>query len=95
MSQDRSVADVKAHLSSCLKAVEAGEEVVITRHGKPIAVLVGATEWARRRDASAGGLLSLIGDAGADAGADGNAFADDMAQRVRERSAGRPLPTWD
>lgn len=32
--------DAKTHLSSLLDKVEAGEEVVITRHGKPIARLV-------------------------------------------------------
>jgi prevent-host-death family protein len=34
------VADAKARLSSLLDAVEAGEAVVITRRGKPIAELV-------------------------------------------------------
>lgn len=32
--------DAKTHLSSLLDKVEAGEEVVIARHGKPIARLV-------------------------------------------------------
>lgn len=34
------VAEAKTHLSSLLDAVEAGEAVVITRRGKPIAELV-------------------------------------------------------
>lgn len=34
------VANAKSHLSSLLAAVEAGEEVVITRRGRPIARLV-------------------------------------------------------
>lgn len=32
-----SVAEAKAHLSDILKQVEAGEEVVITRRGRPVA----------------------------------------------------------
>jgi prevent-host-death family protein len=32
----------KAHLSELLDKVEAGEEVVITRHGRPVARLVSA-----------------------------------------------------
>jgi prevent-host-death family protein len=32
-----SVAEAKAHLSALLAKVEAGEDVVITRHGRPIA----------------------------------------------------------
>ena len=31
------LAQAKAHLSDLLDRVEAGEEVVITRHGKPVA----------------------------------------------------------
>ena len=34
-----SVATAKAHLSSLLDAAAAGEEITITRHGKPIAKL--------------------------------------------------------
>lgn len=32
-----SLAQAKAHLSELLDKVESGEEVVITRHGKPVA----------------------------------------------------------
>jgi len=34
-----SLARAKAHLSELLDKVEAGEEVVITRHGRPVAQL--------------------------------------------------------
>ena len=34
-----SVAEAKAHLSELLNQVEAGEEIVITRRGQPIACL--------------------------------------------------------
>ena len=36
--------EAKTHLSSLVDAVEAGEEVVITRHGKPVAKLVRAND---------------------------------------------------
>jgi prevent-host-death family protein len=36
--------DAKATLSALLQQVEAGEEVVITRHGKPVAKLVPCSE---------------------------------------------------
>ncbi|KAI5916286.1 type II toxin-antitoxin system Phd/YefM family antitoxin [Thauera sp. 2A1] len=38
--QAMSVADAKAHLSELLSQVESGDEVVITRRGRPIARLV-------------------------------------------------------
>ena len=36
--------DAKTHLSALLDRVAAGEEVIITKHGKPIARLVGAQQ---------------------------------------------------
>ena len=33
--------EAKAHLSELLDKVEAGEQVVITRHGKPVANIAG------------------------------------------------------
>lgn len=41
--------DAKTHLSSLLEKVAAGDEVVITKHGKPIARLVRATDADRAR----------------------------------------------
>lgn len=35
-----SLAHAKAHLSELLNAVESGEEVMITRHGRPVARMV-------------------------------------------------------
>ncbi len=39
----------KANLSALLDRVEAGEEIVITRHGKPVACLVSADAAQRAR----------------------------------------------
>ena len=43
------VREAKTHLSRLLEAVEAGEDVVIARAGKPIARLVPATTRTRPR----------------------------------------------
>ncbi|WP_100498344.1 type II toxin-antitoxin system Phd/YefM family antitoxin [Geodermatophilus chilensis] len=43
MSTTVNVHEAKTHLSRLLEAVEAGEDVVIARAGKPIARLVPAT----------------------------------------------------
>lgn len=40
--------EAKTHLSSLLQRVEAGEEVTITKHGRPIARLVPVGEKASR-----------------------------------------------
>ncbi len=41
--------EAKTHLSALLDRVAAGEEVVITKHGKPVARLVGAAQIDRAR----------------------------------------------
>jgi len=41
--------EAKTHLSMLLDRVAAGEEVVITKHGKPVARLVGARRIDRVR----------------------------------------------
>jgi prevent-host-death family protein len=41
--------EAKTHLSTLLNRVAAGEEVVITKHGKPVAQLVGARHIDRTR----------------------------------------------
>ncbi len=43
------VHEAKTHLSRLLARVEAGEEVVITRNGKPVARLVSAERRGRRQ----------------------------------------------
>ncbi len=45
--------EAKTHLSSLLERVAAGEEVVITKHGKPLARLVGATDLDASRSGDA------------------------------------------
>lgn len=36
--------EAKTHLSALLERVAAGEEVIITKHGKPLARLIGAKD---------------------------------------------------
>jgi prevent-host-death family protein len=39
--------DAKAQLSAVIDAAQKGEAAVITRHGKPAAVVLGYDEWQR------------------------------------------------
>ena len=45
--------EAKTHLSELLDRVEAGEELVITRHGRPIARLVPIADARQQRAADA------------------------------------------
>ncbi len=56
-----SVHEAKTHLSRLLRRVENGEEIVISRGGKPVAKLVSATP-ARRREMGFGRGLAIPDD---------------------------------
>ena len=56
--------DAKTHLSSLLDKVEAGEQVLITRHGKPVARLIPEVQTlSSQRDNTVRQLMELRGGA--------------------------------
>ena len=68
------LADAKAHLSAVLDDVAAGQQVVVTRRGRPVARIV-AEPAPRKRSASAW-VEALRGFVEAQPKAGGNAVAD-------------------
>jgi prevent-host-death family protein len=67
------IADAKAHLSALIADIEAGEEVVITRRGKPVARLIAEPEsrtfdwsdldaWVKEAPASPGPTVADLRD---------------------------------
>jgi prevent-host-death family protein len=79
MSKNVSVAEIKAHFADWVRAAEAGESVVITRHGKPVVALVPADELEQlQRLKAAGPEKGLISAAGGWEG------SDELAERVAE-----------
>lgn len=85
MPKNASLADMKAHLSEWVRAAEAGEAVVITRHGKPVVALVPAAEMEQ---------LSRLRAAGPDQGLAGLAGGWEGSEELVERlsTAGRTAP---
>jgi prevent-host-death family protein len=57
-----SVYEAKTHLSRLLDAVEAGEEILITRNGRPVARLVRAVAEPRRRFGTMRGVATVAED---------------------------------
>ena len=55
---DVSIAEAKNRLPELIRAVEDGEEVVITRHGKPVARLAAPPQ--KRRKVILGGMKDRI-----------------------------------
>ena len=65
MRKKMSLALAKAHLSACIRHVEHGNAVVITRHGREVAALVPAEDLEQlerlRKSGPEGGLAGLAG----------------------------------
>ena len=65
MENNISVAEAKATFSECIRKVEAGNTVLITRHGKPVAALVSPGDLEHlerlRKAGPESGLASIVG----------------------------------
>lgn len=65
MEKSISVAEAKATLSECIRKVEAGSAVLITRHGRPVAALVRPSDIEHlerlRKAGPESGLVSVAG----------------------------------
>ena len=89
MARKLSVAQAKSQLAACLRKAENGEPVIITRHGKAVAALVGMerAELLGRRDRRSGaGLAGLVG---------GWKGSEDLVRtltKVRRTRPRRPIP---
>jgi prevent-host-death family protein len=84
-----SIVEAKARLADCLRRAEAGELIVVTRHGKPVAALVPVDlldQLDRLRAMGAeGGLASVAG---------GWQGSEEIAERAvaYKRTVGRKTP---
>jgi prevent-host-death family protein len=63
MSTSMTVSEARAALPQLLDRVGAGEEVTITRHGKPVAVLVRPDALRARRAGEALTVAAAVGEA--------------------------------
>ena len=65
MNRSVPLAEAKATLSDCIREVERGKSVLITRHGKPVAALVHPKDLDNlerlKKAGPEGGLASLAG----------------------------------
>jgi prevent-host-death family protein len=89
MTRRVSAVHAKAQLADCLRKAEAGEPVIITRHGKPVAALVAVDHvgTASLRGPSArSGLAALVG------GWNGSAELVKALRKLRRTSPRRRNP---
>ena len=91
-TEKRPIADVKAHFAQCLRQVERGDSIVLTRHGQAVAALVSIDLFEQlERLIAAGpgaGLASVAG---------GWKGSKEVAEKALEygRSAARRIPELD
>lgn len=86
MPRTLSAARVKAEFAECVRKAEAGEAVVITRHGRPVAALVPADRLKQlERLRASGPEAGLAGLAGGWKGSDQLAATLAGARRSRPR----------
>lgn len=92
MAKSISISRAKANFSAAVREAEAGETLMITRHGRPVAALVGtddAEQLERLRAAGPGeGLASVAG---------GWEDSDELVERISEsaRTGSRGVPALD
>lgn len=91
MTRKIAIAEAKAHFSECVKGVENGDSILITRRGKPIAALVRAEDvvlLARLRAAGpSGGLARVAGKFD-----DAQDFVKEVDRIARSRRGNRRVP---
>jgi prevent-host-death family protein len=86
--------DVKENFAEYVRSAEGGEPVVITRYGRPVAVLLSASRYERmERLAAPAADAGLAGIAGR--WQDGDELADELEWVVRARAAVRSLDELD
>ena len=94
MKITKSAAEAKSHLGDLLRFAERGDQVVITRYGKPVAALVNADEFAQ---------LERLKAAGPEAGLaglvrrwrDSEELASELDRVAQNRHAAREVPALD
>jgi prevent-host-death family protein len=74
MNKAVTLAEAKAHLSALITEAEAGAEITITRHGRPVARIVGAPTKVKR----------VAGDWGWTGNYDKSVFAPMTDEEMRE-----------
>jgi len=88
MARQLSAAQAKSRLADCLRKAERGEPVVITRNGKPVAVLVSVDRVVLPKAKTARNGVGLAGLAGGWKGSENLVRALGKLRRTRPR---RPI----
>lgn len=90
-----SIAEAKAHFSECVDRAGAGEPVIITRHGKPVAGVVSSDDMkalARARARAQGARGTLLELAELEGMTE---LAEELDREIAARGMPRPVPDFE
>jgi prevent-host-death family protein len=89
-----SIAHAKNNLSNLIQEVERSEPIHLTRHGKPVAVIISEADY-RNLAPKTGKLFTAICNWRSRLSAElGESISEDEIQQWRDRSPGRSF-SWD
>lgn len=90
MKRTFTVAEARTNLPNLLKAVEHGEQVEITRRGRPVAVVLSLSDY-HRLGRTSSGFWSAYEAWRADTPPDDLGLAEDYFSNLRDRTPGRDV----
>lgn len=88
MTKTAPASEVKENFAEYVRSAESGESVIITRYGRPVAVLLSSARYRRLEELAPSEEKGLAGLAGR--WPDGDELADEVARVVESRAPVRP-----
>ena len=90
MEERYTIADAKNRLPALVHAVESGRPVQLTRHGKPVAVLLSMKDYQRMNRVKTS-YWGALNDWRKRTGQEGVAFSGEEFEGVRDGASGREV----
>ena len=91
MEEQYTIVDAKNKLTSIIHSVETGQAVKLTRHGKPVAVLLSIKDY-QRLNRKREGYFSALNSWRKNMGKEGGVvFSGEEFEGVRDNSSGREV----
>ncbi len=92
MSQ-ATISQLKNHLPEMVHTVEAGQDLHITRHGKPVAVIVSLARY-QQAFSSGKGIFNAV-QRWRQQFPDADGFSDEELEQLRDKAAHADSAVWD
>jgi len=84
---------LKNHLPELVHTVESGQDLQITRHGKPVAVIVSLARY--QQAFSSGRGIFNAAQRWRQQFPDADGFSDEELKQLRDKESHADIPVWD